>query len=114
MTKAGRQHGAQAPSPSAVTLGETPRQGAQRGQVGAKVDWFTVTWRPEPDEHFVATVLDFLRGLGIAYGKLVHTLRGVVTSDELLDLISRPGVPTRLEKATLAGFNAASCVAQLE
>lgn len=65
MTKAGRQHGAQALSPSAVTLGETPRQGAQRGQVGAKVDWFTVTWRPEPDEHFVATVLDFLRGLGL-------------------------------------------------
>ena len=50
--------GAKAPSPSAVTLGETSRQ-------FAKVDWLTATWKPDPDEHVVATVLDFLRGAGL-------------------------------------------------
>lgn len=52
-TRAGRA------SPSAVTLGETPY--ASR----AKVDWLTATWKPEPDEHVPATVLDLLRGLGL-------------------------------------------------
>lgn len=51
---------ARTPSPSAVTLGETPKP-AQ----GAKVDWLTVTWRPEPDEHVVATVMDLLSGMGV-------------------------------------------------
>lgn len=48
-------------SPSAVTLGETPSPAR-----GAKVDWFTVTWKPDPDEHVPATVLDLLRGLGLS------------------------------------------------
>lgn len=46
------------PSPSAVTLGETSKQ-------GAKVDWLTATWKPEPDEHVLATVVDLLRGFGL-------------------------------------------------
>lgn len=50
--------GAQAPSPSAVTLGETPEH-------RAKVDWLTATWKPDPDEHVVATVLDLLRSSGL-------------------------------------------------
>lgn len=54
-TRAGRDI-----SPSAVTLGET-----QSPSRGAKVDWFTVTWKPDPDEHVPATVLDLLRGLGL-------------------------------------------------
>lgn len=45
-------------SPSAVTLGETSQQ-------RAKVDWLTATWKPEPDEHVVATVLDLLRSTGL-------------------------------------------------
>lgn len=48
------------------------------------------------------------------YGKLFQVLRVHVDSDTLLDLISRPGVPRRLEKATLAGFIAASSVAHQE
>lgn len=42
-----------------------------------------------------------------AYGQVVHTLRGTLDAAELLDFISRPGIPKRLEKASLAGFNAA-------
>ena len=53
-----RRKGAAAPSPSAVTLGETPKP-------RAKVDWLTATWKPEPDEHVVATVLDLLRSNGL-------------------------------------------------
>lgn len=48
-------------SPSAVTLGESSQAQRQR----AKVDWLTATWKPEPDEHVPATVLDLLRGLGL-------------------------------------------------
>lgn len=57
-----RSHRAQiaSASPSAVTLGETP---AKTG--GAKIDWLTFTWLPEPDEHIVATVLDLLRSHGL-------------------------------------------------
>ncbi len=39
------------------------------------------------------------------YGKVLHVLRGVVSSDELVELISRPGVPRRLEKASVSGFS---------
>ncbi len=44
--------------PSAVTLGET-------SQPHAKVDWLTVTWLPEPDEHVPATILALLSDAGI-------------------------------------------------
>ncbi|MGY8529462.1 replication initiation factor domain-containing protein [Paracidovorax citrulli] len=50
----------------------------------------------------------------VGYGKLLHVMRGHVSADDLLDRISRPGVPRRLEKATLAGFIAASSVASQE
>lgn len=39
-----------------------------------------------------------------AYGTLVHTLRAHLSAGEVLDAISRPGTPRRLEKASLAGF----------
>lgn len=39
-----------------------------------------------------------------SYGTTVHVLRAHLTADEVLDAISRPGVPKRLEKASLAGF----------
>lgn len=60
MTKRSQQLRRVAPSPSAVTLGETPKP-AQ----GAKVDWLTATWTPDPDEHVLATVVHLLRGLGL-------------------------------------------------
>jgi len=47
-----------------------------------------------------------------AYGKLVNTLRGRVDSDDLLSVISRPGTPRRLEKASLGGFIAGSSLAK--
>lgn len=58
-----RSHRAQhaSASPSAVTLGETPRHAIG----GAKIDWLTFTWLPEPDEHVTATVLDLLRSHGL-------------------------------------------------
>ena len=39
-----------------------------------------------------------------AYGQLVHVLRGRFTASEVLDQISRPGIPKRLERASLGGF----------
>jgi len=80
------------PSPSAVTLGETSEktttsQAPGPGPQGAKVDWFTCTWKPEPDEHVVGTILGLLRSIGIAahadvgsghfgygYGARIYTL----------------------------------------
>ena len=50
-----------------------------------------------------------------AYGKLFGTVRAHIDVDaELLDLISRPGIPRRLEKASLGGFIAGSSLAKLE
>lgn len=60
MTRSHRAQHASA-SPSAVTLGETPRPAIG----GAKVDWLTFTWLPEPDEHILATVVELLRGHGL-------------------------------------------------
>ena len=63
--------GGAAPSPSAVTLGETTPVTTKNpvlavyGPQAAKVDWFTVTWRPDPDEHVPAMVVDLLRSLGL-------------------------------------------------
>lgn len=54
-----RRTKARSASPGAVTPGETPQQ-------RAKVDWLTVTWRPEPDEHVVGTVLALLRECGLS------------------------------------------------
>lgn len=42
-----------------------------------------------------------------AYGQLFHVLRARLDVREVLDEISRPGVPRRLERASLAGFNVA-------
>lgn len=51
------------PSPPALTGGESHQHQAR----GAIVDWLTVTWYPEPDEHVPATVMqllhDSMRGL---------------------------------------------------
>jgi len=40
----------------------------------------------------------------MAYGQLVHVLRGHLTADDVLQSISRPGIPKRLERASLGGF----------
>ena len=40
----------------------------------------------------------------ISYGTLIHVLRASLTADEVLSSIARPGVPRRLEKASLGGF----------
>lgn len=45
---------------------------------------------------------------GQGYGKVVHVMRGYLSADEVLDFIDRPGVPKRLEKASLAGFTVAA------
>lgn len=41
----------------------------------------------------------------ISYGTLIHVLRASLTADEVLCSLSRPGVPKRLEKASLGGFS---------
>ncbi|MFZ4551889.1 MAG: replication initiation factor domain-containing protein [Aquabacterium sp.] len=43
-----------------------------------------------------------------AYGRLVHTLRASLTADEVITCLSLPGVPKRLEKASLGGFQVAA------
>ena len=40
-----------------------------------------------------------------SYGCLIHVLRASLTAGEVLDSLSRPGVPKRLEKASLGGFS---------
>lgn len=58
-----RAPGAALASPPALTGGEKPQL------QGAKVDWLTVTWLPDPDEHVPATVMDFLGAvLGRVHG----------------------------------------------
>lgn len=39
-----------------------------------------------------------------SYGRLVTVLRGVLSVDEVIECLARPGVPARLDKATLGGF----------
>uniref|UniRef100_A0A193SD77 Replication initiation protein-like C-terminal domain-containing protein n=1 Tax=biofilter metagenome TaxID=1070537 RepID=A0A193SD77_9ZZZZ len=39
-----------------------------------------------------------------AYGRLVNVMRGVMTIDQIMDSLSRPGFPKRLERAALGGF----------
>ena len=41
----------------------------------------------------------------VSYGTLIHVLRASLTADEVLSSLSRPGVPKRLEKASLGGFH---------
>jgi len=40
----------------------------------------------------------------MSYGKLFHVLRAHVSADDLLESITRPGIPKRLERASLGGF----------
>lgn len=39
-----------------------------------------------------------------SYGQLLHVLRLKLSASEVLDELSRPGIPKRLEKASLGGF----------
>jgi phage replication initiation protein len=39
-----------------------------------------------------------------SYGQLVHVLRGVLDSGQVIEALSRPGIPKRLERASLGGF----------
>jgi phage replication initiation protein len=43
-----------------------------------------------------------------SYGKLIDVLRLKLTASEVLDVLSRPGIPGRLEKSSLAAFNLAA------
>lgn len=59
----------QARCPPALTGGEETRT--------AKVDWCTLTWLPEPDEHVPAMVHDLLtKGLGGVMGEAVNGMFG--------------------------------------
>jgi phage replication initiation protein len=50
--------------------------------------------------------LDRLTGFArSAYGQLIHVLRGKFSAGEVIDAISRPGYPKRLERAALGGFS---------
>lgn len=40
----------------------------------------------------------------IGYGKLAHVLRAHMSADDILSFITRPGIPKRLERASLGGF----------
>lgn len=40
-----------------------------------------------------------------SYGQLIHVLRASLSAGEVIDSLSRPGVPKRLHKASLGGFN---------
>lgn len=42
-----------------------------------------------------------------SYGRLVHTLRARLSADDLISVLSTPGIPKRLEKASLGGFMSA-------
>lgn len=42
-----------------------------------------------------------------SYGRYVNVLRSVLSAEQVLDALSLPGVPRRLEKASLAGFTSA-------
>jgi phage replication initiation protein len=43
----------------------------------------------------------------VSYGRLINTLRTRLDAAQILDFLSLPGVPRRLEKASLAGFTTA-------
>lgn len=49
-----------------------------------------------------------------AYGQLVHVLRGVLSADQVVDFLVRPGVPSRLRKASLRAFETAGAEALLQ
>lgn len=40
----------------------------------------------------------------IAYGKALHVTRLHLSSDEILEVLARPGIPARLDKASVAGL----------
>jgi phage replication initiation protein len=42
------------------------------------------------------------------YGQFVHVLRASLTAGEVLDVLSRPGVPRRLERSSLVGLSVAA------
>lgn len=64
------QREAARPCPPALTGGESLGQ-------GAKVDWLTVTWQPDPDEHVPALIHDALtRFLGGVMGESVTGMFG--------------------------------------
>lgn len=49
-----------------------------------------------------------------SYGQLVHVLRAKLSAGEVLDYLARPGLPRRLEKASLTAFEAIGAAALLE
>lgn len=56
-------------APGAATASPPALTGGEKLRSGAKVDWLTVTWYPDPDEHVPALVHDFLRSvIGSVHG----------------------------------------------
>ena len=68
------------------------------------------------DEALSRVVIDLSGRPGLVFGvEFTRATIGAFDVDaELLDLISRPGIPRRLEKASLGGFIAGSSLAKLE
>ena len=62
----------------------------------------------DPDVYCVDVLRQIKAVQGALSGAGEVVLRGHLDADELLDFISRPGVPKRLEKASLAGFSVAA------
>lgn len=53
-----------------------------------------------------------LRYARMAYGQLVDVLRVQLDANDVMEFLSRPGVPRRLEKASLVGFQASAAPAE--
>ncbi|TSA57804.1 MAG: hypothetical protein D4R39_01750 [Methylophilaceae bacterium] len=50
----------------------------------------------------------FIYFASIGYGKLIQVLRTRFSPEEIIQILARPGLPRRLEKSILSGFNAQS------
>lgn len=76
------------PCPPALTGGESPMT------TGAKVDWCTFTWKPEPDEHIPSTLHAFLSELtGGCMGESVNGLLGYAAGVRFYVAIDGSPVP---------------------
>lgn len=94
-----RRHAAR-PCPPALTGGESPSTGSE----GAKVDWLTCTWLPEPDEHVAATVHSWLTGwVGGVMGETVNGMFGYENGCRFY--VAVEGVPVHVARVDWGGEN---------
>lgn len=83
------------PCPPALTGGVKLEQ-------GAKVDWCTVTWKPEPDEHVPALVYDLLTSaLGGVMGESVNGMFGY--DEGVRFFVPVGGVPLHVGRVDFGG-----------